>query len=199
MRKSRGKCAPMLLALATAACAFVAPLSRRDCLGHALLGAAAVTSASPAALAVAPPSPQQILKSRSVYGSRVYRLQSAAPATIIDEKNVFQLFITGVYGATVDKPTRKELEQLEKAALAAANKGDAAAAQAAVQKFVVLGQIEELDMKPGSYYNAKSPCDRAGLQCGYQYEGYLGSRNDADLEKAARVAESLRAQAKTKQ
>ena len=77
--------------------------------------------------------------------------------------------------------------------VAAASKGDAAAAQAAVKQFVALGQIEELDMKPGSYFNAKSPCDRAGLQCGYQYEGYLGSRNDADLEKAARVAESLRA------
>jgi hypothetical protein len=74
---------------------------------------------------------------------------------------------------------------------------NAADANAAIKEFVALGKIEELDMKPGSYYNAKSPCDRAGLQCGYQYEGYLGSRNDADLEKAARVAEALKAQAKS--
>ena len=121
-------------------------------------------------------SPQQMLKSRAVYGSRVFRLQQATPATIIEEKNVFTLFITGVYGASADKATRKALEKLEAKALAAANKGDASTAQAAVKEFVALGQIEELDMLPGSYYNAKSPCDRAGLQCGYQYQGYLGSR-----------------------
>ena len=70
---------------------------------------------------------------------------------------------------------RKELEKLEKKALAAAGKGSSVEAQAAVKEFVALAKIEELDMKPGSYFNAKSPCDRAGLQCGYQYEGYLGS------------------------
>ena len=143
------------------------------------LGVAAVLVAAKApapAFAVAPPSPQQILKSRSVYGSRVYRLQDATPEVIIDEKNVFTLFITGVYGSTADKPMKKDLEKLEKKALAAAKSGDAASAQAAIREFVALGAIQELDMKPGSYYNAKSPCDRAGLQCGYQYKGYLGSR-----------------------
>ena len=162
---------PLMLAL----CPSTPPSSRR-----AVLGAAAASSAlalAPlGALAVAPPSPQQMLKSRAVYGSRVYRLQEAAPSFILEEKNAFQLFITGVYGASADKATKKELEKLEKAALTAANKGDAAAAQAAVKKFVALGQIKELDTVPGSYYNAKSPCDRAGLQCGYQYKGYLGSR-----------------------
>lgn len=34
-----------------------------------------------------------------------------------------------------------------------------------------------MDTVPGSTYNAKTPCDRAGLQCGYGYEGYVGSRN----------------------
>lgn len=103
-------------------------------------------------------------------------MQDAAPAEIIDDKNAFTLFITGVYGSTADKSTKKELEKLEKAALAAASKGDAATARAAVKEFVALGQIKELDTVPGSYYNAKSPCDRAGLQCGYQYKGYIGSR-----------------------
>lgn len=137
-----------------------------------------------------------MLKSRAVYGSRVYRLQGASTAVIIDEKNVFTLFITGVYGSTADKQTRKELEKLEKAALAAATKGDEARAQAAIKSFVALGQIQELDTKPGSYFNAKSPCDRAGLQCGYQYEGYLGSRSDADMDKAMRVAAQLKTQGK---
>jgi hypothetical protein len=171
-----------MLSLLNMALAFSSPqsllsaTSRREVLGRALGGAAAAGLAATPAWAVAPPSPQQMLKSRAVYGSRVFRLQEAPPATIMDEKNVFTLFITGVYGASADKPTRVQLEKLEKAALAAAKKGDAAGAQAAIKEFVSLGRIEELDVKPGSYYNAKSPCDRAGLQCGYQYKGYLGSR-----------------------
>jgi hypothetical protein len=201
-----------MFGLVLALCAFAPPQptrvtstqlrssTRRELIGRTIwaAGATAAGLALPMApvSAVAPPSPQQILKSRAVYGSRVYRLQKASPATILDEKSVFTLFITGVYASTADKPTRKQLEGIAKRALAAAEKGRAAEAQAAVQEFVALARIEELDMKPGSYFNAKSPCDRAGLQCGYQYEGYLGSRSDADMEKAARVAESLKAQAK---
>ena len=126
---------------------------------------------------MAPPSPQQILKSRGVYGSRVFRLQDAPVATIIDEKNAFTLFTTGVYGSTADKTTKKALEKLEKAALEAAGRGDAVAAHSAIKEFIALGQITEMDKVPGSTYNAKVPCDRAGLQCGYGYEGYNGSRN----------------------
>uniref|UniRef100_A0A7S2CE98 Photosystem II Psb31 protein domain-containing protein n=1 Tax=Haptolina brevifila TaxID=156173 RepID=A0A7S2CE98_9EUKA len=171
-----------MLTVALALCAFSPPprnslMARHEFISHALVGAVGVSMA-PAAIAVAPPSPQQMLKSRAVYGSRVYRLQDATPAVIIDEKNVFTLFITGVYGSTADKLTKKELERLEKAALTAANKGDAVAAQTAIKQFIALGQIKELDNIPGSYYNAKSPCDRAGLQCGYLYKGYLGSTDD---------------------
>ena len=149
--------------------------SRRAVLGHTLLGAASSLLPLPA-LAVAPPSPQQMLKSRAVYGSRVFRLQDATPATILDEKNVFTLFITGAFGSTADKSTRKALEKLEKAALAAAGKGDAAAAHAAIKEFIALGQITEMDMVKGTTFNQKTACDRAGLQCGLGYEGYVGSR-----------------------
>lgn len=172
-----------------------APSTRRGTLRFAI-GAASALLAVPTVAAAASSSPQQMLKSRAVYGSRVFRLQNASPGAIMEDKNVFTLFITGVYSAAADKPIKTQLLKLEKSAIAAATKGDAASAQAAVKEFVALAKIEELDMKPGSYYNAKSPCDRAGLQCGYQYEGYLGSRNDADLEKAARVAAELKAQAK---
>ena len=134
------------------------------------VGAAVAVGAPAASFAIPPPSPQQMLKSRAVYGSRVYRLQAANPEAILDEKSVFTLFISGVYGASADKPIRSELEKLEKLALVAARKGDAAAAQAAIKQFVAIGQISELDMVPGSYYNAKSPCDRAGLQCGFKGE-----------------------------
>ena len=70
-----------MLALSVALCAFSPPTlssvphSRRDFIGHALCGAVGASSAGLAllpqpVLAVAPPSPQQILKSRAVYGSR---------------------------------------------------------------------------------------------------------------------------------
>lgn len=165
-------------------------LSRRTVVHHAVqLGAAMLT---PQLASAASSSPQQMLKSRSIYGSRVFRLQGATPATVMEEKNVFTLFITGVYGASADKVTRKQLEKLEAKALAAASKGDSAATQVAIKEFITLGEIEELDMKPGSYYNAKSPCDRAGLQCGYQYQGYLGSRMEPG-EMEAMKAEAAKA------
>ena len=107
----------------------------------------------------------------------MFRLQNASPAEIIDDKNVFTLFITGVYGASADKPMRVQLEKLEKTALAAAKKGDAAGAQAAVKEFVQLASIKEYDTVPGNVFNQKNACDRQGLQCGYGYEGYIGSRN----------------------
>jgi hypothetical protein len=159
-----------MFAFIVALCAFSPqPIGRRETLGRAFqLGAATTIGLPFAAFAVPQPSPQAILKSRAVYGSRIYRLQDANPSTILDEKNAFTLFLTGVYGASADKPIRTQLEKLEKAALAAAKKGDAAAAQAAIQEFVARGQITEVDKVPGSYYNAKSPCDRAGLQCGFK-------------------------------
>ena len=89
---------------------------------------------------------------------------------------MFTLFITGAFGSTADKSTRKALEKLEKAALAAAGKGDAAAAHAAIKEFIALGQITEMDMVKGTTFNQKTACDRAGLQCGLGYEGYVGSR-----------------------
>ena len=153
--------------------------SRRDMVGQMLqVGAAvAVTAAAPEAAFAASSSPQSQLKSRAVYGSRVFRLQNASPEFILEEKNAFTLFITGVYSATADKPVRVKLEKLEKTALAAAKKGDAAGAQAAIKEFVQLTGIIEYDTVPGNVFNQKSACDRQGLQCGYGYEGYIGSRN----------------------
>lgn len=141
----------------------------------------------PDAFAVAPPSQQQMLKSRAIYGSRVWRMQGGSSDQILEEKNALKLFTSGVYGSTADKATRKELEKLEQSALAAAKKGDPNAAQAAIREFVAVGRIEEVDNKAGSYFNPKTPCDRAGLQCGKDYKGYVGSRNE-DLEVPAGVA-----------
>ena len=83
----------MLAVAAMSLCAFSPPLSRssethsrRELIGRALLASSSgLALAGPVmpASAVAPPSPQQILKSRSVYGSRVFRLQDATPAVIV--------------------------------------------------------------------------------------------------------------------
>ena len=132
--------------------------------------------AAPSAHAAAV-SPQAVQKSRAIYGSRVFRLQKASPDFILEEKNVFTLFISGCYSTTADKPIRIQLEKLETTALAAAKKGDAAGAQAAVKEFVQLASIKEYDTVPGNVFNQKNACDRQGLQCGYGYEGYIGSRN----------------------
>jgi len=178
-----------MLALTLAHCAFTPPplsgvamaSGRRAFLGRAFLGAATAGAAA-STLVIAPlpsfavASAQQVLKSRAVYGSRVFRLQDASAAVIMDEKNVFDLFLTGVYGSTADKATRKALQKLETVALAAAAKGDAATAHVAIKEFVTLGQITEMDQVKGTTFNPKTACDRPGLQCGKGYEGYVGSR-----------------------
>ena len=151
-------------------------LSRREV---AFTTAWATAGAGPA-FAVPPPSPQQMLKSRAVYGSRIYRLQDATPAKVIEEKNAFALFISGVYASSADKPVRVKLEKLEKAALAAAKKGDTSGAREAVREFVALGQITELDRVPGTYFNSASPCDRAGLQCGFKADEVRKEMFEAD-------------------
>ena len=97
-----------MLALALAQCAFTPPplsggataSGRRAFLSRAFLGAASAGAAT-STLVLSPlpssaaASPQQVLKSRAIYGSRVFRLQDASAAVIIDEKNVFDLFLTG--------------------------------------------------------------------------------------------------------
>ena len=99
---------PKMLVLTLAHCAFTPPplsgvamaSGRRAFLGRAFLGAATVGAAA-STLVIAPlpsfavASAQQVLKSRAVYGSRVFRLQDASAAVIMDEKNVFDLFLTG--------------------------------------------------------------------------------------------------------
>ena len=91
-----------MLALALAQCAFTLSGGRRTFLSRAFLGAAGaatstlVLSPLPSSAAA---SPQQVLKSRAIYGSRVFRLQDASAAVIIDEKNVFDLFLTGAHGS----------------------------------------------------------------------------------------------------
>jgi hypothetical protein len=113
-----GKVLSKMFALTLAHCTFTPPplsgvamaSGRRAFLGRAFLGAATVGAAT-STLVIAPlpsfaaASAQQVLKSRAVYGSRVFRLQDASTAVIMDEKNVFDLFLTG--GARRQKVARR--------------------------------------------------------------------------------------------
>lgn len=117
--------------------AAAAQLSRRSA-----LVAAAGAVAMPA-LAVAPASPSAILKTRTTYGPRLFKLQQATAAEILADKNLFTLFITGVYSDGGSKATKLELERLSTAALLRAKEGDAETAQAFVRDFVKLAQITE--------------------------------------------------------
>ena len=124
MRAASGHAKRKMLALALAQCAFTLSGGRRTFLSRAFLGAAGaatstlVLSPLPSSAAA---SPQQVLKSRAIYGSRVFRLQDASAAVIIDEKNVFDLFLTGAHTVAVA------------AAAAAAAAAATAAAAAAVE------------------------------------------------------------------
>lgn len=114
--------------------------------------AAAVAAAPLAAMADGASSPAVRERARAIYGSRIFRLQGATAETILEEKNVFPLFTTGVYRADASsKDTRKALTDLSKTALAAAKKGDSAGAQAAIKEFVKIGDCKVLDGVDGNY------------------------------------------------
>jgi len=127
-------------------------MDRRSVLRGAAAGAAALPLA---AMADGANSKATAERARQMYGSRVFRLQSASPETILEEKNAFTLFTTGTYRTQgpLDKAAKKTLNELSKKALAAAGKGDQAGAQAAVKEFVKFAEIRELDTVAGGNFN----------------------------------------------
>lgn len=129
-------------------------LNRRDALFSAAVSAASF--ATPA-LADGANSATTALRARAIYGSRVYRLQSASAADILDDKNMLRLFVTGTYrgeGGSI-KADKKKLLGLEKEIVAAAEKGDTNAAQAKLKEFVAYAKITELDSVKGGSFNPK--------------------------------------------
>merc|ERR1719359_700003 len=85
-------------------------------------------------------------RARQIYGSRIYRLQKADVSKILDEQNVFDIFLDGAYGGLADegsKATLKELKALKKGLLEACIKGDGASASGTIGKFVRLASITE--------------------------------------------------------
>merc|ERR1719389_736293 len=82
------------LATAKDGAAKQAGMSRRDLLGSA----AAVAAMAPLAASADGASSKAVKeRSRAIYGSRVFRLQGKTTEAVLEEKNVFTLFITGSY------------------------------------------------------------------------------------------------------
>lgn len=127
------------------------PVVRREFLTTAASFAAA-TVAMPA-FADGATSAQQKARSRVLYGSRVYRLQTASAAEILDDENAFTLFVSGAYRTGDQKADRVALQKLQKSIMSAAKKGDTSAAQEGVKQFVALGKIEEKDTLKEGFFN----------------------------------------------
>jgi len=130
-----------------------APLvSRREAL---FAGAAAAAFAPLAAHADGASSKAVLERARSIYGSRVFRLQGATPAAVLEEENVFTLFTTGAYRSAADKETVSKLKSITKSIVKAAKAGDAAGTSAGVKDFVAVGKIREVDVVSGGNFNPK--------------------------------------------
>merc|ERR1712066_718804 len=131
-----------------------ADIGRREFLKTA--GAAAALSSPLAALADGATSKATRLRARTIYGHRIFGLKDAAAEAISADEQAFQLFITGAY-RSLDRKTIGELNGLKKDAISAAKKGDKAAANAAVQKFC---SVADLDKDPMNSQSMFQPAQR---------------------------------------
>jgi hypothetical protein len=147
-------------------------MSRREMFSVA---AAAAAFAPLAAQADGASSPAVLAKTRAIYGSRVFRLQSASPAAVLEDKNVFTLFRTGSYRSAADKDTVKKLASLEKTIIKAAKAGDGAATSAGIKEFVAVGKIRELDTLDGGNFNPKQRRN-AGAPPTSEIEAQMGTQ-----------------------
>jgi len=131
-----------------------AGMSRRDVTTSAAAAAAALFTSPLTAVADGASSAATQARARQVYGSRIFRLQSASAEKILSEKPAFALFLNA-YGkkAPEDRATVTALKKLNGAALAAAAKGDAGAATAAIKDIVKVGAIKELDTIDDAIFN----------------------------------------------
>merc|ERR1712050_756293 len=127
-------------------------IGRREFLKTA--GAAAALSSPLAALADGATSKATRLRAYTIYGHRIFGLKDAAAEAISADEQAFQLFITGAY-RSLDKKIIKELNGLKKDAISAAKKGDKAAANAAVQKFCTVAELDKDPMTSKSVFQPK--------------------------------------------
>merc|ERR1712060_4892 len=152
-----------MLALLSAGAAFAPPTPSR-CSSSAIgrrefaqtAGAALAALPGFAAFADGANSAATVTRARSIYGSRIFRLQKATPDEVVSEANVFTLFVSGAYRSADNKKTAAELKSISKKILAAAKAGDDGATKASLKEFIALGKIEkELDQVPGNNWDPR--------------------------------------------
>jgi len=151
-------------------------LGRRELLQSA--GSALALLPALAANADGANSAQTAFRARAIYGSRIYRLQSATAAAILTEKNAFTLFISGAYRTGDVKPIAKQLTGISKSILAAAEKGDEAGAKAKLSEFVAIAKLSELDLVSGGNFDPKQRRN-AGAPPTAEIEAQMGSESYA--------------------
>merc|ERR1719387_595990 len=100
----------------------------------------AVAGLPQAALADGANNPTNAARAKQIYGSRIYMLQTGTPADVLEEKNAFQLLITGAFRTVDVKETRKELTALSKEIIAAAEKGTVDKDK--LKKFLQVAKVE---------------------------------------------------------
>lgn len=118
-------------------------------------------------------------KARSIYGSRIFKLKGASPAAILEEKNAFTLFTSGVYRTIDAKPTKVALTKIQKDLLAAAGAGDSAKTQALLGDFLKTGSIDrDYTAVKGSNF---TPTQRrnAGAPGTFEIEDQMGTQKFA--------------------
>jgi len=122
-----------MLALLTTALAFNLPttqLGRRE----ALVAAGAAVLAPLPAFADGAASETTTMKAKAKYGARLYKLSKASAAEILADKNAITLYASAVGRAGGPRIAKEAgIVDAGKAAIAAAKKGDTAAAQASIK------------------------------------------------------------------
>lgn len=135
-------------------------MDRRAAFGQ--IGAAAAVLATVPSVAVADGaiSAQTITKAKLVYGNRIANLKGAVDkgdfGAIVEEKNAFILFNSGVFPTPKQKADKKAAIEDVNAIFAAVRKGDKAAVKSAYDKYVKTNDIKsfaDLNVKDGQSYS----------------------------------------------
>lgn len=147
-----------MLSLLSLSAAFSPPCSsavgRRELFAQG--AAAALAMPAFAALADGANSAATVEKARSIYGSRVFRLQTASAEGIVADANAITLFISGSYRGAQNKDVKKSLTALQKKIVASAKAGDESGAKASLKEFIALAKIgKEQDLVEGGNFNPK--------------------------------------------
>ena len=115
-------------------------MDRRGAFGQIAAAAAVVAGVPAIASADGAVSPATRLKAKAVYGNRIAELKKAVESgdfgKIVEEKNAFILFNSGVFPTSKDKAQKKEAIAMTNAIFAGVRSGDKAAVKKAYDDYV---------------------------------------------------------------